>query len=192
MNNDGKILVVVLEIKNKKMKKIIYAFIALSIVLTSCSSKVPFTTGQQAKYKLSNDDVKNLQFYTQGGITLMNSQGDKSNKTEDGELVIKDEVNSNKVIIATGTRGVVEKIEGDILFVSFEQGKNLRFKASPTDGKYRIKSDRFDASKRTGVIKYGNEEYNVTSESLKAYLVFKLKNSTKRKSNARAVKGRKL
>ena len=101
---------------------------------------MPFTTSEQTKYKLSDDDVKSLQFYTMGDIVLTNSQGDKSNKTEGGELVIKDNVNSNKVIIAANTRGIVEKVEGDIMYVSFEEGKNLKFKASPTDGKYRIKS----------------------------------------------------
>lgn len=174
------------------MKKIVYIAAALTLILTSCSSKVPFTTTEQTKYKLSNDDVKSLQFYTRGDIVLTNSQGDKSNKTEDGELVIKDNVNSNKVIIAANTRGIVEKVEGDIMYVSFEEGKNLKFKASPTDGKYRIKSDSFDARKRMGVVKYGNENFFVNSTSLRSYLVFKLKNSTKRKSNARSVKGRKL
>lgn len=174
------------------MKKIVYTLLALSLLLTSCSSKVPFTTAEQSKYKLSNEDVKSLQFYTMGDIVLTNSQGDKTNKTEDGELVIKDNVNSNKVIVAGGTRGVVEKVDGDIMYVSFEEGKNIKFKASPTDGKYRIKSDKFDARKRMGVVNYGGEEFFVNSTSLKSYLVFKLKNSTKRKSNARSVKGRKL
>ncbi|MEN8929490.1 MAG: hypothetical protein ABF258_05830 [Flavobacteriales bacterium] len=174
------------------MKKIVYSFLALSLLLTSCSSKVPFTTVEQTKYKLSNDDVKSLQFYTMGDIVMTNSQGDKSNKTEDGELVIKDNVNSNKVLISSNTRGVVERIEGDVMYVSFEEGKNLKFKASPTDGKYRIKSDSFDARKRMGVVKYGSDNYFVNSVSLKTHLVFKLKNSTKRKSNARSVKGRKL
>ena len=66
------------------------------------------------------------------------------------------------------------------MFVSFEQRKNLKYKASPTDGKYRIKSDSFDARKRMGVLKYGGEDFYVNSTSLKSYLVFKLKNSTKR------------
>lgn len=175
-----------------QMKKIIYIVVALSFLLTSCSSKVPFTTNEQTKYKLSNDDVKSLQFYTMGDIVLTNSQGDKTNKTEDGELVIKDNVNSNKIIIASNTRGIVESVEGDIMYVSFEEGKNLKFKASPTDGKYRIKSDSFDSRKRMGIINYGGEDFFVNSNSLQSYLVFKLKNSTKRQNNARSVKGRKL
>lgn len=174
------------------MKKILIALLALSVVATSCSSKIPFTTGEQTKYKLSDDDVKNLQFYTMGDIVITNGKSDKSNKTEDGELVIKDEQNENKVIIPSGTRGIVEKVEGDMLYVSFEEGKNLKFKASPTDGKYRIKSDSFDAARRIGLVNYGNEEYTVNTTSLKAYLVFKLKNSTKKQNTARSVKGRKL
>ncbi len=174
------------------MKRIIYAVLTLSILLTSCSSKVPFTTKAMTDYKLTNDDVKKLQFYVQGDVVLTNGNSEKGTKTEDGELVIKDEQNLNKVIISSGTRGVVEKVEGDLLYVSFEEGKNLKFKASPTDGKYRLKSDKFDPRKRMGSLKYGSEDYFVASSSLQAFLVFKLKNSTKRKNNQRSVKGRKL
>ena len=171
------------------MKKIFYAFLTLSI-LASCSSKVPFTTKALTDYKLTNDDVQKLQFYVQGDLVLTNGRSDNSTKT--GELVIKDEQNWNKIIIASGTRGVVEKVEGDILYVSFEEGKNLKYKASPTDGKYRMKSEKFDPRKRMGTVTYGGEEFLVSSNGLQAFLVFKLKNSTKRQSNARSVKGRKL
>ena len=175
------------------MKKIIFAIFSLSILLSACSSKVPFTTKAMTDYKLTNDDVKKLQFYLKGDVVLTNvKKGEKGTKTEDGELVIKDEQSSNKIIISDGTRGVVEKVDGDLLFVSFEEGKNLKFKASPTDGKYRLKSDKFDPRKRMGSVNYGGDEYFVNSTSLQAYLVFKLKNSTKRKSNQRSVKGRKL
>ena len=65
------------------MKKILIALLALSVILTSCSSKVPFTTGEQTKYKLSDDDVKSLQFYTMGDIVITNGKSDKSNTTEE-------------------------------------------------------------------------------------------------------------
>ncbi len=173
------------------MKKIIVALLALAM-LASCSSKVPFTTKALNTYKLTNDDVKQLQFYVKGDLVLTNGRSDNSTKTEGGELVIKDEQNWNKVIIASGTRGIVEKVEGDILVVSFEEGKNLRFKASPTDGKYRMKSEKFDSRKRMGVVTYGGEEFFINARGLQSFLMFKLKNSTKRQSNARSVKGRKL
>ena len=173
------------------MKKIIYAILALSI-LASCSSKVPFTTKALTDYKLTNDDVQKLQFYIQGDLVLTNGNSDNSAKTEGGELVIKDEQNWNKVIIPSGTRGVVEKVDGDMMYVSFEEGKNLMFEASPTDGKYKMKSEKFDPRKRMGTVTYGGEEFWVRSNGLQAFLAFKLKNSTKRQSNARSVKGRKL
>ena len=173
------------------MKKIIYVLLALSI-LASCSTKVPFTTKALTDYKLTNDDVQKLQFYVKGDLVLTNGKSDNSTKTEGGELVIRDEQNWNKVIIPSGTRGIVEKVDGDILYVSFEEGKNLLFKASPTNGKYRIKSEKFDPRKRMGTVTYGGEVFLVNSSGLQAFLMFKLKNSTKRQSSARSVKGRKL
>ena len=85
---------------------------------------------EQQKYKLSNEDVKQLQFYTQYDITFKNGTKDGSTKTEDGELVIKNESSLNTVFIESGTQGIVERVEGDILYVSFEEGKNIKFKAS--------------------------------------------------------------
>ena len=174
------------------MKRVIYTLLALSILFASCASKVPFTTKAMTDYKLSNDDVKKLQFYVQGNIVMTNGNSEKGTNTKDGELVIKDEQNLNKVIISSGTQGIVERIEGDFMYVSFEEGKNLRFKTSPTDGKYRLKSYKFDPKKRMGSVNFGGADYFVTSSSLRSFLVFKLKNSTKRKSNQRSVKGRKL
>jgi len=174
------------------MKKSIYLLLAATLVLGSCSTKVPFTTKEQAKYKLSDNDVKHLQFYTQGDISLKNGTKDGSTKTEDGELVIKNESSLNTIFIESGTEGIVEKIEGGIMFVSFENGKNLKFKASEIDGKYRVKSDSFNARSRSGKVQYGGETFFITRTSLSSYLVFKLKNSTKRNSKQRSVKGRKL
>lgn len=173
------------------MKKIILALMTLA-VLASCSTKVPFTTKALTDYKLTNDDVQKLQFYVRGDIVLTNGKSDNSTKTEGGELVIKDEQNLNKVIIGSGTRGVVERVDGEFLQVSFEEGKSLKFKASPTDGKYRLFSENFDPRKRMSTVTYGGEDYLVSSSGSAAFLVFKLKNSTKRQSNARSVKGRKL
>lgn len=174
------------------MKKSIYVLLAVSMFLGSCATKIPFTTKEQQKYKLSNEDVKQLQFYTQYDITFKNGTKDGSTKTEDGELVIKNESSLNTVFIESGTQGIVERVEGDILYVSFEEGKNIKFKASLSDGKYRIKSDSFNARTRSGKITYGDEVYYISSSSLKAFLVFKVKNSTKRDSKETSVKGRKL
>ena len=174
------------------MKRIICAILSLSVLFTSCSSKVSFTTKSLTDYKLTNEDVQKLQFYLQGDIVLTNGNSEKGTKTEGGELVIKDEQSINKVVISSGTKGVVEKIEEGLMYVSFEVGRNLLFRASPTDGKYRLKTEKFDPRKRIGTLNYGQEEFYVASNSLQSHLVFKLKNSVKRKSNQRSVKGRKL
>jgi hypothetical protein len=174
------------------MKKLNYLLvIALAVLMTSCATKVPYTTAVQQKYKLGDNDVKTLQFYLAGDITIYNGNRDGSTGTEGGELVIKDEQNMNKVVIPNGTRGVVEQVEGDILKVSFEEGKTINFKASKTDGKYRMKPDSFSSTNR-GEITYGGEKFFVSSTSARAYLVFKLKRSTKQRSSQKVVKGRKL
>lgn len=174
------------------MKKLNYlVVIALAIIMSSCASKIPYTTAVQQKYKLGDSDIKSLQFYLAGDVTIYNGNRDGSTGTEGGELVIKDEQNMNKVIIPNGTQGIVEGVEGDVLKVSFEEGKTMNFVASKTDGKYRMTPDKFGANNR-GEINYGGETFYVSSTSLRSYLVFKLKRSTKQRSSQKVVKGRKL
>lgn len=174
------------------MKKLNYLFVlALAVIVTSCASKIPYTTAVQQKYKLGETEVKSLQFYLAGDVTMYNGNRDGSTGTQDGKLVIKDEQSMNKVIIPNGTQGVVEVVNGDVLKVSFEEGKTIDFKASKTDGKYRISPDKFDANSR-GEINYGGEVFYVSSTSLRSYLVFKLTRSTKQRSSQKVVKGRKL
>lgn len=174
------------------MKKLNYFIVlALAVVITSCATKIPYTTAVQEKYKLGETEVKSLQFYLAGDVTMYNGNRDGSTGTEGGELVIKDEQNMNKVIIPNGTQGIVEAVDGNTLKVSFEEGKTINFEASKTDGKYRITPDKFGANNR-GEINYGGEVFYVSSTSLRSYLVFKLKRSTKQRSSQKVVKGRKL
>ena len=174
------------------MKKLNYlVVIALTVIVTSCATKIPYTTAVQEKYKLGESEVKSLQFYLAGDITIYNGNRDGSTGTEKGELVIKDEQNMNKIIIPNGTQGVVESVQGDVLKVSFEEGKTISFEASKTDGKYRMKPEKFGENNR-GEINYGGEVYYVSSTATRSYLVFKLKRSTKQRSSQKVVKGRKL
>lgn len=175
------------------MKRLQYILILGVVALTvaSCASKIPFTTSDRDKYNLGEQEIKLLQFYLAGDITLYNGSRDGTTQTEGGELVIKDEQNLNKVIIPNGTRGIVEVVEDKALYVSFEEGRNLKFEASNIDGKYRIEKARTGSNGRA-IVNYGGEEYYISTTSLKAYLMYKLKNSTRRRSTQKTVKGRKL
>lgn len=174
------------------MKRLNYLLVVfLAMAFTSCAKKIPYTTGVATKYKLGVEEVKALQFYLAGDITIYNGNRDGSTKTEGGELVIEDQQSTNKIFIPNGTRGVVERVDvNNNLFVSFEEGRNLKFKSS-SDGKYRVSPEKKDSRNR-GVVKYGGEDFFVSATSMRAYLVFKLKNSTKRRSTQKTVKGRKL
>lgn len=173
------------------MKRINYLWIAiLAIGFTSCAKKIPYTIAVQSKYQLGNEEVKALQFYLAGDITIYNGNRDGSTKTQGGELVIEDQQSTNKIYIPNGTRGIIEQATSDELKVSFEEGKMLPFKSS-SDGKYRLNPEKNDSQNR-GVVNYGGEEFFISATSRTAYLVFKLKNSTKRRSTQKTVKGRKL
>lgn len=173
------------------MRKLNYLWIAMiAITFASCAKKIPYTTSVASKYKLGNEEVKALQFYLAGDITLYNGNRDGTTKTEGGVLVEEDQQSTNKIYIPNGTKGVVEQADGNVLMVSFEEGKNLKFE-SDSDGKFRIHPDKRDAQNR-GVVKYGGDDFYLSTTSLRSYLKFKLKNSTKRRSTQKTLKGRKL
>lgn len=174
------------------MKRLNFLWIAIvALTISSCATKVPYTPTVETKYKIGTEEVKLLQFYLAGDITLYNGNRDGTTQTEGGELVIKDEQNTNKILIANGTRGVVEKVEKNTLYVSFEEGRNLKFTASDRDGKYRVAPQKMGSGNRA-VVDYGGEDFYMSATGLRSYLVFKLKNSTKRRSTQKTVKGRKL
>ena len=64
-----------------KMKTIFYATIC-SLVFSSCSPKVPYTTYLANKYELTETDLKKVQFYTSEDIILSTKESSSKTETE--------------------------------------------------------------------------------------------------------------
>ena len=159
------------------------------LLLASCASRVPFTNAVKTKYSLQDTDLKRLQFYLEGDITMFTGSKDGSTKTKDGELVISNEQNVDKTIIPDGVPCIVEKAEGDVLYVAFSGG-TLKFASTTTEGRYVLQPD--ELVERRAKVEYGGKKYFLTPSSTSAYLIFKLKRKDINKSTSKVDKGKKL
>ncbi|MDC0748869.1 DNA-directed RNA polymerase [Polyangium mundeleinium] len=103
------------------------ALVALS-GLTGCASLVPFTHEIRTEHGLTDDEVKNLQFYSSHGITLRREVESGGRKITPGhKLLLISGKQIEEVVIPAKTPGVAVKVGPRALAVSFEPGTSLVF-----------------------------------------------------------------
>jgi len=105
------------------------ALVALSLSgLTGCRSFIPFTHEIRTEHGLTDDEVKNLQFYTSHGITLRREIESGGRKVTPGhKLLLVSGKSIEEVVIPAKTPGVAVKVGPRALAVSFEPGTSLVF-----------------------------------------------------------------
>jgi len=143
--------------------------------MAGCATQhVAFTRGIRTQYELDSEDLKNLQYYVSGDITLqrefLREEGQIS-KTH--KLVTKEWGLVEQVIVRARTPGVATDVGGTYLAVSFEPGVSLVFGSPPTDRdperKYKLLADRWTDT--YGEIVYGGKIFYAVEGSRAAYLV---------------------
>ena len=168
-------------------------FFGLILSMTACSPRVIYTSGVQKKYRLTESDLKKIQFYVSDDIVLYTREIDSKTETDKGELVVKSNSEEERILIKRGTPCVVEKIIGtDKLSVSFEtgEGKFLIFGTAEANGPYKLLAESW--SNGRGKLTYNNKTYYASSASGNAYLLFTLTKEQKHQSNQKVVEGRKI
>ena len=101
--------------------------VALS-ALTGCASLVPFTHEIRTEHGLTDDEVKNLQFYNSHGITLRREIESGGRKVTPGhKLLLISGKQIEEVVIPAKTPGVAVKVGPRALAISFEPGTSLVF-----------------------------------------------------------------
>ena len=115
--------------------KIPAAVLIALFALSACAAgRVPFTQDLRDQYGLERDDLKKLQYFISGDVTLqrefLREEGEVS-KTH--KLVIKEGGHVEEVFIAAGTPGIATEIGPASLAVSFEPGGSLVFGSPSSD-----------------------------------------------------------
>jgi hypothetical protein len=106
----------------------IFAAAAFAVCATGCSSFVPFTYELRAQHRLSDDEVKNLQFYTSHQITLRREvQSEDREVTPGHKLRLVSGKSIDEVVIPAKTPGVALRVSKRAISVSFVDGTSLDF-----------------------------------------------------------------
>ncbi len=99
-----------------------------ALLSTGCSSLVPFTYELRAAHRLTDDEVKNLQFYSSHEITLRREvQSQDSQVTPGHKLRLVSGRSVEEVVIPAKTPGVATRVSPQMISVSFVSGTSLDF-----------------------------------------------------------------
>jgi hypothetical protein len=103
--------------------------LALLTFGTGCGrTMIPFTAELRAEHRLSDADVKNLQFYLSDDITLRRELESGSRQvTGNHRLLLLSGKTVEEVTVAGGTPGVAVSVSDARIAVSFDPGSSLTF-----------------------------------------------------------------
>jgi hypothetical protein len=153
------------------------AFLVLltgSLSFAGCApQRVAFTQGIRAHYDLGSEDLKNLQYYVSGDITLQRDfRREEGEISKSHKLVTKEGGLVEEVVIPAGTPGIATEVGETSLSVSFEPGSSLIFGSPPTDRdperKYKLSAKQW--SDYYGEIVYDGKTFYAVEGSGRAYL----------------------
>jgi len=178
--------------KNKFQHIIIFL---ISIIITSCSPRIPFTQAIRDQYKLNDQDLKHIQFYLSDPVVLKRGFSKENEKsTEEGTLVIKSAKDVQQVIFKANTPGaVVDVFDNNKITIAFEDGieKHLVFGSNNSrQGYYYLQA--LDWKDNKGKINYGGNTYFSNPGSDKSILLFRMKSLKNVKVDETVVKGKKV
>jgi hypothetical protein len=148
--------------------------VAGSLSVAGCApQRVAFTQGIRSQYNLSGEELKNLQYYVSGDITLQRDFRREEGEISEGhKLVAKEGGLLEEVLIPAGTPGIATEVGETSLSVSFEPGSSLIFGSPPTDRdperKYRLSAKRW--ADYYGEIVYDGKTFYAVEGSGQSYL----------------------
>lgn len=176
------------------MRLTIYLF-AIGL-FTSCSPKLTyFTQDLYDKYRWSDEELKQIQFYVSDDIVLYKKADASSAQIEGGKIKLTKENTGEQVVIKRGTPGVFLFSPKSYRFaISFHENDDSRFLMfgpnNKNNGKFGLLAK--DWEKFDGTVTYNNEKYTVKNQSAFSTLLVDLKKVVKDERSSKVEQGRKL
>ena len=166
------------------------------MLLSACSPRVPFTHQIRHQYKLNEQELKSIQFYTSDDIILRRGDKDSDGKRlEEGTLEIKKSRTMEEIVIKAGTPCIIDKVvDGERVSVKFEDGANkfLVFGSiNNSRGYYTLQAETWLKS-GIGRLNYGDTYYWVSKSGRNVILLFKMKQIEEDRQRQKVVGGKKV
>lgn len=173
------------------MDKII--IISSFLMLTSCANLVPLTTQMIDKNKWSEEDLKKIQYYNSGDITLQRVSSQSGSNIDGGVITEENNKAITEVTIKENTKAVAVNTAGRKLSLSFEKDDNhyLTFGANPDRNNYFVllASEWRDG---IGKVTYNNDKYFTSPESKSVIILVNMKKIRKLNIQQRVAGGREV
>ena len=176
--------------------RVLTGLFAILFFVTSCSPRLSdYTTRLQKANNWSEDEIRQIQFYTSSPIILKKQIKEGSSEIINGKIKMENGRQIEEVLIPKGTPGVfLFSPKSERYAVSFEgdgEDKFLMFGPNPKAGnRYVLLASDWD--KRRGKVTYSGKTYYVDSNSAYAGLQVDLRRIRKTKVSSRVAKGRKI
>lgn len=174
------------------MKKYFNTFVIIFfsiLLLSSCSSKIFFSTSMKLKLKENDLDINKVQFYNSKKIVLRKVMPYDSAVIANGKINFENGKLIDDIIIKKNTPATCEFIDEGILIMTFEQSadKYLKFKPAPSGNYYEffISQD----FRNYGQIFYDNKTYIVRPGGERSRLRVKKSQDFINRITQRVVKG---
>ena len=150
------------------------AMLVAIVAFTGCAiGRIPVTQTLRDQYRLEENDLKGLQYFISGDVTLQREfRREEGEISKSHKLLIKEEGLVEEVFIAAGTPGIATKIGPSSITLSFEPGGSLVFGTSSSDRDpdriYKLLANRW--TDYYGELVYDNKTYYAVKGSGQAYL----------------------
>ena len=175
----------------------IAAILTLAAALAGCgTSRVAFLHAYRAPGKLGADELKSLQFYVSEDIVLRRVEDTSQHQVTEAHAYRAIDGTLREVIeLPRGTPGLVTKVEGSTLWVSFEEDGALAFQYLPkVEGEI---GETYRFPYRPGKhLRYRGEYYEVVEGGLgqgrDTYLLMEAEWGRKMEDRHRTMTGRRL
>lgn len=183
------------------MKRGYALLLLLTVVLISaCSPKIYFTEETKQQLEKNNADLNQIQYYNSEPIVLARQIKKEEVNVVSGKVKMEQGQYIEEVIIKRHTPGVFTETNGQVLFISFEDGsgKVIPFlkidpKSSNYPAIYQVGSLEWKNKngKKVGIINYDNNKYSIVSGNTSRLLINKSV-LYKREVKSRVASGRKI
>lgn len=164
------------------------------VLLSGCTYKYVLDKPIIEKYKLSQEDLKNIQFYNSEDIVLTRYESSTSEKsTENGTLNLNFGKQTDQIVIKAGTPGkVVRFFDNNKLGISFEpdDSKFIVFGTKQSSESYFLQALEWKDNR--GRVEYGNATYYTNTGADHCFVKFKLKKEYREDTRLHVAKGNKL
>ncbi len=171
-------------------------FFSFLIWFTSCTKNLtPFSQDLYDKYRWSNEELKNIQFYLSNDVVLYKKVDGNEASINDGKIQIKKEKKGEKIVIQKGTPGVfLFSPKNNRFAISFHENDDTKYLMfGPNEalhGNFALLGKEW--GKYQGQVTYQDQIYAVNANDALAILLVDLRNVSKYNYQSKQERGRKL